>query len=196
VFREPKPARPARKEGDHLYWAAGYLTGSYEIHDFGGGTLRAVGPILTDPVYLDFMRREWLPILVEAPSPSGSASEDVQVRALRERLCDLASDPRVLQREYGMDRIVYRVRLEKPALLVENEMFFPGWSARLSSRGVSTPTIQARRVNGIWRGWLLPAGTYVLDASFHFPHLAWFAAVSAVAWLLWLAATALIHRRA
>lgn len=195
VFREPKPARPPRREGDHRYWAAGYLTGSYEIYDFGGGTLRAVSEIVTDPVYLDFMRREWLPILVEPAPPSRAAGDAIDVRDLRGRLCDLAPDPRVRQLEYGMDRIVYRVRLERPALLVENETFFPGWSARLSGRGVSTPTLRARRVNGIWRGWLLPAGEYAMEASFRFPHLSRFAAVSAAGWLVWLAAAAVILRR-
>ena len=71
--------------------------------------------------------------------------------------------------EYGADRIRYEVELPEPALLVETEFFFEGWTARLDD---GRERIAPARVNGIWRSWPLPAGRHRMTAEFGFPGFA------------------------
>ncbi|MFY9550359.1 MAG: hypothetical protein WAU32_04355 [Thermoanaerobaculia bacterium] len=185
VFAQEKPPRPPRIEGDAGYRASGYLSGSYNLGDFGGPILRAREAIAKNPAFLDFMRREWLPVVVDAPGET--AGGPLEVPNLETRLSAAAPDSRVEQRSYGTDRIDYRIRLETPALLVENETYFPGWTARLYPAPEARAVIPAVRVNGIWRGWLLPAGDYAMEARFRFRALRILAALTLLAWLVWLA---------
>ncbi len=63
------------------------------------------------------------------------------------------------------------------ALLVENELFFPGWTASLDS---SPERIAAQRIHGSFRGWRLPAGTYRMTARFRIRHLSLLLLISAL----------------
>jgi len=130
------------------------------------------------------MRREWLPILIEAPASADVARTEVP--DLEARLSAARPDPRIAQQSYGADRIVYRVRLERPALLVENETFFPGWSARLEPAPGSAGPVRAVRVNGLFRGWPLPAGDYTMTAEYRFPGWTLLAGVTLLAWTVWI----------
>jgi hypothetical protein len=153
------------------------------LGDFGGPVLRARDAIVKNESYLAFMRREWLPVLVAAPAKPAVGAIEVPDLAARVRVA--APDPRVVQTDYGIDRVRYRVSIENPHLLVENEIFFPGWSAEREGAGPSS-TLAAMRVNGLFRGWLLPAGRYTLEARFQVPGLRLLAAATAAAWLAWL----------
>jgi hypothetical protein len=192
VLSEEKPPRPPRTEGEGGYRASGYLSGSYNLGDFGGPVLRTREAVARNPAFLAFMRREWLPVLVEAPGPAAGAS--IEVPDLEARLAAAAADARVEQRSYGTDRIHYAVRLVRPGLLVENETFFPGWTARLES-AAEHGFAEAVRVNGIWRGWLLPAGEYAMEARFDFSRRRTLAATTLAAWAVWLVALAFVFRR-
>jgi hypothetical protein len=190
LFRNGKPPRPGRTDGDGPYRASGYLSGAYALGDFGGPVLRARDAIVKDETYLAFMRREWLPVLVAAPAKPAVGAIDVPVLAARVRAA--APDPRVVQTDYGIDRVRYRVSIESELLLVENEIFFPGWSA-VREGGDRSPT-RAVRVNGLFRGWLLPAGRYTLEARFRVPGLRLLAAATAAAWAAWLLWVAAVMR--
>jgi len=87
---------------------------------------------------------------------------------------------------YGADAIGYRVRLERPALVVENEIYFPGWSAGLAGPDGSVRVVDAVRVNGVWRGWPLPAGEYELDARFRLRGVRSLEIVTLAAWSAWI----------
>lgn len=191
LFEKTPASRPPRTEGDAGYKASGYLAGDYVLGDFGGPVLRARATIMKDERWLAFMRREWLPVLVDEPSPS--PGDDVEVADLRERAASAAPDPRVAQIGYGIDRVRYRVSSERPLLLVENEIYFPGWTANVDGVPVA-----AVRVNDLFRGWRLPAGTYDLETRFRLSGLRLLAAASGAAWLalLLLAAAWRRHHRA
>ncbi len=188
VFATPPASRPARTDGDGTYLASGYLTGSYLLEDFGGTVLRARTVVTRSDRLLGYMRREWLPILVEPPPDS--RDEKVFVPGLQARAAAAAPDPRVRQTRYGLDRLSYRVSTDRPLLLVENEIYFPGWTARAGNVG-----LEAVRVNDSLRGWKLPAGSYELDAVFRLPHLRLMALITAAAWVVWLLLVDTARRR-
>lgn len=193
VFSERAGPRPARIDGDLGYYANGYLTGTYNVRDFGGTALSARARVFDVPSGLQFMCREWLGVLVELPA--NPSAENVSAPGVRASLLGAQADSRVAQTIYGSDRIVYRVALDEPRLLIENEIYFPGWSARLSGGPGGNSRIDAHRVNDVWRGWILPAGTYTMEARFRLPGLRRFAALSAAAWLTWVLLCAALFRR-
>jgi len=135
------------------------------------------------------MRREWLPILVEPPPDS--RDEKIFVPGLQARAAAAGPDPRVRQTSYGIDRVRYRVSTDRPLLLVENEIYFPGWTGRAGNAA-----LDAVRVNESLRGWMLPAGTYELETVFRVPHLRLFALATAAAWAVWLSFAVAVRRRA
>jgi hypothetical protein len=105
----------------------------------------------------------------------------------------LLAEP-VRQTSCRIDEITYQVSLDQPKLMIENEMYFPGWEARLVS-GNTESKIEARSVNGVFRAWLLPAGNYQLVAAFALPGLYLYYAISLAALLLWLAIPLAAYRR-
>jgi hypothetical protein len=131
------------------------------------------------------MCREWMPILFDPPEtqPAGS----VEIPSLPPATLPASRDPRIVQESFGLDGARYHVEIERPMLLVENEIIFPGWSSDRAGDAV--------RVNGGLRGWRLPAGTYPLETRFRLPGLRLFAAVTAAAWILWLLWLATAKRR-
>ena len=97
----------------------------------------------------------------------------------------------VRQVHYGINDIAYEVDLREPRLMIENEVHFPGWTAQVANRA---DRIAAVEVNGVFRGWVLPAGHYTLVTSFALPQLWLLRAVSALSGLAWLAALAARRR--
>ncbi len=177
-------ARPARRDPlPDEYRAAGYLTGELLTGDFGGNALEARLRIDSDPRLASYMRSPWIGLLVPFdPMPSV------------DRL--FANEPRnggeVRQTAWGNDRNEYEVSLEKPALLVENEIYFPGWTAALPDAA----PIPAVRVAGALRGWRLPAGRYRMTTRFRMPGLSSFIAVCLAALVLDLGLLVAVKRRA
>ena len=95
-------------------------------------------------------------------------------------------DPRILQESFGIDWARYRVDSDQPFLLVENEVYFPGWELRREGGGAAPQPQPALRVNENLRGWILPAGRYTFETRFRLRGFRLFAAVSAAAWVAWL----------
>ena len=75
--------------------------------------------------------------------------------------------------------------MESPKLLIENEVYFPGWQATLIEES-GQKVIQAIPVNQLFRGWLLPAGQYQMIAKFSFPDQSLYVFISMVAVMLWI----------
>jgi hypothetical protein len=164
IFRDVPASRPARIVPTDLVRWSGYLNGRYYTTDLTPNVLRTTQLVASNAVYQEYMVREWLPLLVNDTDDRVTEAE-IGTR-LAERQPD--GDGSVTQTRYGVNEIVYQVSLPGARLLVENEMYFPGWRATLSMPGADA--IDALAVNGIFRGWRLPPGTYTMTARFAFPY--------------------------
>jgi hypothetical protein len=86
---------------------------------------------------------------------------------------------------YQPDRVDYSVDLTTPTTLVFNEMYFPGWQARID-QGPKVPMIE---VAGGLRALSLPAGFHRIETRFSPGVFWWGLSITAAAWLgvlVWL----------
>ena len=68
---------------------------------------------------------------------------------------------RVLGVEYDQNRISVRTETDGPMVLVINDRYFPGWSARVNGREVPL-----MRASGIFRAVVVPAGDHLVEMHF------------------------------
>jgi hypothetical protein len=91
----------------------------------------------------------------------------------------------VVQTRYGINDISYKVALKEPKIMVENEIYFPGWQADLifPHKEIKIP---ASVVNDVFRAWLLPAGDYIMIAHFSFPNLIIYQSITIISFGVWI----------
>lgn len=191
LFASRRASRPARADlpFEQIPWR-GLIDGTYTMNGYSVSTdSQSRQAILTNPALTAFMS--------ERSAPAAIACPDADCRALDRAHLDLADGDRVAARavRYDRQRIVYHVALDRPALLVENETFAPGWEGHTSG---GTGRLQALRVDGGLRGWAAPPGEYELTLTYRTPLLRAGAIISACAFALWavlLGALALRPRR-
>lgn len=181
VFRNTPESRPERIEPRGLVRWSGYSDGRYYTSDLTPNVLRATAIVQSNPLYQSFMLREWLPVLLDSTASSSSVPAAIAARVGGGGEGD---DGTVRQTRYGVNDITYDVALSRPRVLVENEIYFPGWRASLSTPGGDV--IDARPSEGVFRTWSLPAGQYTMTVRFEFPYLTVLRLVSAVSFALWL----------
>lgn len=192
IARDTPVSRPARIEKktviDDYSWE-GFITGRYTLHDLVlPNMLASASLVLQQPAYKEFMLAAWTPLFYEGYRPETASQSDLTVSpewidgAFRAAVESATADVR--QTRYGLNEIDYQVSLESPTLMIENEMYFPGWTARLTSPNGATE-IRAISVDGLFRAWYLPAGDYAMQARFEFPYRRVFAGISAAALAAW-----------
>lgn len=189
AFKNPPISRPHRENPPSLlhFSEAGYVTGAYVTIDPCGTKLSARQQIETNPLYFNYMLREWRPLFF-APKQLRFQGDRVEIpdQEFQNSLeSDTFNEGIVTQTSYGMNEINYTVSLAQSMLLVENEIYFPGWKGE-AFLPAGPRSLHAYEVNGSMRGWLLPAGSYRLATSFHFPHFPVYLAISGGAVFLWL----------
>ena len=183
-------SRPARERPAGLIRWSGYIDGRFFANDLTPNVLSTTAIVDTDDRYRQYMLMPWTPLLLEGTVTAGRGAVTVDAGVFETVGGGTAPAGRgtVRQRHYGINEIEYEVSLSRPQLLVENEMYFPGWRARLA-----TPigdAIEAVPVNGAFRGWRLPAGTYRMTASFTMPYLRALRACALGSLAVWLVALA------
>jgi hypothetical protein len=116
---------------------------------------------LSNPLYNQYMELGWHPIVLD-PGLGNMESDDI----------------------HDINEITYVVSLDAPKLFLENEIYFPGWTAEISTEETTTE-IEAVQVNDVFRGWFLPAGKYTMVTRFVFPYYHIFLAISLTTFLVW-----------
>jgi hypothetical protein len=172
IFRNIPTSRPPRTTPIGLVRWRGYVDGRYVTTDLTPNVLRATRLVDSNRLYQRYMLMEWSPLLLDArQAQRGTPHVVLPESEISDGLATTTAIDAgsVKQTRYGVNDIVYQVSLSQPRLLVENEMYFPGWQARLSKPDART--IQAAAVNGVFRSWLLPQGDYTMEAHFVFPYL-------------------------
>jgi hypothetical protein len=194
IFSRELPSRPARKEvpNIHAFSWEGYLDGQFMLADKTPCLLGSCEALLGEPRLRAFMKREWLAVEVE---DSGAAVQPHPADADLARAVEAPRTPGGIRQEhYGIDEIRYRVTLARPTLVVENEVYFPGWAALLKLPG-GDQVVRAISTDKSLRAWKLPSGDYEMVAKYRFPHLALLRAASVASAVLWLALIGVVWRR-
>lgn len=152
----PPACRPARIEVaatdvEHIPWR-GYYTGEYLSQDYSAAeNLKQLQRIRSNPSLYAFGLRAWYASFI--PEAGRVTPEQM-----------LALPPATMQcLHYGTTRVEYRVYLSRPATVVENEAYWPGWTAEIDGK-----RIVATETNG-FRTWSLPAGRYRMISTFRQP---------------------------
>jgi len=185
IFERTLTERPEREitELAYLFSWKGYLYGDFMMQDYGHTKLLAAETIESNPIYTEFMMAKWTPILLEKNSVN--LSEIILSEDIFSNPPLLTTSNNVIQTHYGVNDIIYNVSLTEPMLLVENEMYFPGWKAILIYPDKEVE-IDALITNGVFRSWLLPPGNYEMKAYFNFPNFALFQITSVIAFVIWI----------
>jgi hypothetical protein len=169
--------RPARQDPEKGYKFLGYLNGQYYMRDVSGGMqLRRQRSLLADETFRAFalLPSSWL--IFPLPGDVTAADFKAGVAAL----AGTDADRRARLLAFRPDGADYSIRSSDGFLLVENESYFPGWSALAG--GIR---YEASDVFG-FRGWKLPPGDYRLTTQFRMPYLRTSAAISSCALAVWL----------
>jgi hypothetical protein len=188
IFGNLPDRRPRRQETqEHWFSWGGYIDGRYMLLDKRPILLQRAEVAASNSVYRRYMLMQWSPLLLDPPMPSDEASDvlvpEGDLDYARNQESNTAGS--VEQTHYGVNDISYQVSLKEPRLMVENEIYFPGWEARLIFGDVELK-LQALAVNDVFRAWRLPAGDYEMVAYFQFPHFAVYQSVSLLAFVVWL----------
>ena len=185
IFEDAPKRRPPRQEAHrHMFSWGGYVDGRYMLLDKPPILLRRAEVAESDPVYKRYMLMQWSPVLLDPVLGAREVSLPDSDLGYSENQ-ELNTAGGVVQTRYGVDDITYQVSLSEPKLLVENEMYFPGWEARLVFRDRETK-LQALAVNDVFRAWALPAGHYKMIARFQLPYSSVYWAVCLSALVVWL----------
>jgi len=83
--------------------------------------------------------------------------------------------------------------LPQPGLLVLSDLFYPGWTATVSTDGGPPAVVPIFRTNRIMRGVALPGGKHRIIFVYRPPLFYAGAAISVLAWIA--AGLALVRRR-
>jgi hypothetical protein len=186
-----RPARIDRKRADFSW--AGYLDGTYQMDDYGNTVLNARAKLQTDPALAKYMLQPLTPLVFQNVQ---KLSIDMVRSRLEQRVTDVSERPNIVTPvKYSLNSIVYQVRLTADSLLVENEIWFPGWTGKLKRDAQRVENIPATNVEETLRAWHLPAGQYKLVTQFRTPYLRTCAVISLAGLAMYLGLIAMAYRR-
>jgi hypothetical protein len=196
---ERRPARIEIKTTDQFPFQS-FITGTYTLNIYTfPNMLKSAEMISSKPSYEKFMLSKWTPLFFEDQQSGPDKDNNItipfgSIRDVFREASDANLDV-VRQIHYGINEIDYILSITRPILMVENEIYFPGWSATLKADDGSTRQIQAISVNKIFRAWQLPAGNYRMTAHFELPNLKIYNGISIVSLVFWMLAFVIYTKR-
>ncbi len=176
IFLRHEASRPARVPPDGVLnrsWL-GYVEGRYTINDSVKSISRqraAASPELTSAI-LQPSTLYAIPCASGVCGPGEPGPVSLTAQALH--------PGRAIA--YERNHIVYDLSMDVPSLVVENELFAPGWTGRCETHGRALAPV---RVDGALRGWVLPGGHHKLRLDYFTPRLIAGGLVSALGYLMW-----------
>lgn len=183
IFSWREAQRPARQAHPVYSWE-GYLDGTYLDTDKVGTLSVSQQRLLAVPGLRDIVMASGTVMQVACTADICEGAGPVSI--------PLSAQAAARQSvECSRNFIVYAVTVPKRSLVTENETFMPGWSAICEIHGEH---LEARRVDGGFRGWVLDAGEHRLRVSYHTPWLVSSAVASIVFFACWVVATVMWFR--
>jgi hypothetical protein len=184
-----RPARVDRKRADFSW--TGYLDGTYQMSDWNNTVLKARAQVEGSPVLLQYMR---LPLTLLVFPHTQHVSLDMVRDRLGQEPGAFEQQSEVIPDKYGMNSIAYNLTLSADSIVVENEIWFPGWKGTLVRDTETIGNVQPISVDKTLRAWRLPAGQYKFVTQFRTPYLRVCAIVSMAGLLIYLALLAMAYR--
>lgn len=86
--------------------------------------------------------------------------------------CGMAGDAKLSMTQFRLDGAGYRLDAERPVRIVENEVWYPGWSGQLTDArhpDVKPEDVEAEPFGPYLRSWTLPAGHWRLSTQYRTP---------------------------
>jgi len=166
--------------------------GSYIVGDVSTPLLQSSRDVLGNAMYWNFMQHPWTPLLIdfsidehetEITLPASIFQSIGNIDTFEKTKIEKVNQTSVIQTHYGIDDINYKVSLDEPKLMVENEIYFPGWTATLVFSD-HEEKLHAIEVNDVFRAWALPAGEYEMKANFQFPNFVTYQIISLSAFVM------------
>jgi len=190
IFKNLPEERPERLPHGEL---SGWLTGDYRTTLKGSGELEVSNIAKSNENYMNFMLLKWTPILLEPTKLDNSSKIYISDDFLNKPKI-INQDNSVRQTFYGINDITYKISLNEPKLMVENEMYFPGWKATLfyADKKVELESVV---VNDVFRSWNLPAGDYEMMAHFEFPNFFLYVSISLIAFFVWITIVIILWKK-
>ena len=186
IFQRRVEHRPERLPLEGLEYAwRGLITGDFVLGDLGPYILGSSTQAIENPIYREFMSRAWMPILEVKPDNWSPDGFSISMADLERELKLTLVENQIKQTLYGINEITYQVNLPEARILIENEIYFPGWEAELLFAN-KRQTISAFPSNVIFRAWLLPSGQYQMRAHFTFPKHDLFTRIAIASLIAWL----------
>ena len=151
-----REARQDLQEQPLLY--KGYYTGEYLMNDYGGSAhLIKYEVIRTTPRLHAFAMSEWKAIRLKNAINNRVPEVEFQLK-----------EEGVKSVDYGTSTLKYDVNILMPTQVVENEIYWEGWSMDILFPTGRHLTIKPYEVEG-FRAWSLPQGKYTMQASYKTP---------------------------
>ena len=164
------------------------------MQDYGGTKLNSRNIAESNDNYKNFMLMKWNYLLLEpVPNLEGSTKINLPEKVFS-NFSSNKEKSSIVQTYYGVNDIIYQVSLQDEKLMVENEIYFPGWKAELKYPDESI-LIEAHRVNDVFRAWNLPAGDYIMTAHFEFPNNGIYQSISIASLLICISIVIVFWRR-
>ncbi len=189
LFRQPLAERPARLEAPTLLdlpWR-GYLTGDFMTSDLTGSLPKSHAAVERDPALKSFMMQpsrllafDCARVVCDQPAIDGL---DLNEATDTGAWASTGAGVSLRTLSFARNGIVLDIALPQRMLVVQNEGFAPGWTAKINGTG---DRLTALRVNGALRGWVLPAGHYQLSTSYQTPLFRSGAGISLAMLAAWL----------
>jgi len=162
----------------------GVLTGDFMLGDSGNTVLQSRVKVVKSNIYTEFMLMKWTPLLLD-PNIDSNQSKIYLLKQKFSKFDKITEQTSVIQTHYGINDITYQVSLDEPKLMIENEIYFPGWTATLIYPDKQLE-LEAKVVNDVFRAWLLPEGDYEMIANFEFPNFVNYQIISLSALMVWI----------
>jgi hypothetical protein len=173
---ECRPARINIEGADFLHFSwRGYYSGEYMLQDNSGPMqFRRHQILMANTSLVNFAILPWR--MVSIPDESQINTIDLQSAIPTNAKCI----------SYGTTEIHHTIDIQTPSLVVENEIYWLGWQAKLiNADNKAYEAISAIDVNG-FRGWYLPAGKYDMIETYKTPYKKRALLLTIVGFLIWL----------
>jgi hypothetical protein len=162
--------------------AAGWEADGYHFLDYTGPLATSMYRIEQSPVLVHLMLEPWHAWVFTCAATCDRSASSLPAPSTWH------ASPSMQTVSYGPGRIVYRVHLNRPSVMVENEVSFEGWHS-------NTPQAQVIKSPLPLRTWRLAAGDYTFVASYQEPDRDLQYAAVAISVLAFLGAMMFVLRR-